>query len=345
MKRLLICLFLFLFSFSCAFAAENKYAGKRWGFSHMVSTPGCDFAWSKDGRHLSFRVVRNDISYIYRIRDIWKVIEGKTLPGKLKTELVYTIHSPVKFFKFSPDLTKAAYSVSEGGGYALYCVTFAVQKTKRLTFGMAPEWSPKGDKIAFYFMGNNGNYGIGIINPDGTALKVLSALGDWNPVWSPDGKSLAFTSSREYSKGTTEYSNIYVMRLSPLSIMQVTKDKNAYHKNVKWSPVGRKLVYETFRGIEIVDVPPNKRKLIVNAGEYPVGHSFKPFFSPDGRWIFYRKEKGMGIYQHNTQEEVVIGGSNAWWDTVLAPYGEKIVFSILGSGSQSGIWVVEAFDY
>ena len=121
--------------------------------------------------------------------------------------------------------------------------------------------------------------------------------------------------------------------------------KNTFQKNVRWSPVGRKLVYETYRGVELIDVPPAKRKLIVNAGEYPIGHAFKPFFSPDGRWIFYRKERGMGIFQYNTQEEVIIGGSNAWWYTELGPYGEKIVFSILGSGPQGGVWVVEAFDY
>lgn len=334
-----------MLSLSLLFAAESRYSGKRWGFSHMIATPGADFAWSKDGRHLYFRVVSNDISYIYRIRDVWKVIKGQTVPGKLKTELLYTIRYPVKFFKFSPDLTKAAYSVPEGGGYALFTVTFGSSpQARRLTFGMAPEWSPKGDKIAFYFMGSNGKYGIATINPDGSGLKILSALGDWSPVWSPDGKSLAFISSREYS-GSSEYSNIYVMRLNPLSIMQITRDKNTFQKNVRWSPVGRKLVYETYRGVELIDVPPAKRKLIVNAGEYPIGHAFKPFFSPDGRWIFYRKERGMGIFQYNTQEEVIIGGSNAWWYTELGPYGEKIVFSILGSGPQGGVWVVEAFDY
>lgn len=336
---------IFLVFADSAYCAENKYSGKRWGFSHMLATPASDFAWSRDGKHLSFRAEINDVSYIYRIRDVWKVIKGQTVPGKLKLDLLFTINAPVKFFKFAPDMTKAAYSVSEGGGYSMYVVTFGLKKTRRLTYGMAPDWSPKSDRIVFYFMSSKGRYGIAVINPDGSGFKILSERGDWDPIWSPDGKSISFLSSRDYAGNTTEYSNIYIMTLSPKSIMQVTRDKNIFQKNIEWSPVGKKLVYETFRGVEIVDIPTRKRKLIVNAGDYPIGHAFKPTFSPDGRWIFYRKERGMGIFQHNTQEEVVIGGSNAWWGPVLGPQGEKIVFSVFGSGQQAGIWVVEAFNY
>ncbi len=337
--------FLLFFSFVPeSFCAENNYAGKRWGFSHLVATSATDFAWSQDGRHLCFRVVENDFSYIYKIRDVWKVVSGKTMPGKLKLDLMYQIKSPVSDFVFSPNLMQAAYCISEGGGYSLYVVNFSANKSKRLTYGMAPKWSPKGDKLAFYFMGAKKLYGIATINPDGTNLKILSELGDWGPVWSPDGKSIAFLSARNYNKGTTDYSNIYVIRQEPYSIMQVTRDKNVFQKNLSWSPIGKKIVYETFRGVELVDTASMSRKLLVSKGDYPASHVFSPFFSPDARWVFYRNEKGMGIYQHNTQEEVVIGGSSPWFSPVLDPSGIKIVFSV-SAAKEKGIWVVEAFNY
>lgn len=326
-----------------AAASKNNYSGKRWGFSHLTATQATDFAWSKDGKHLCFRVLKNDISYIYKIRDIWKIVSGKTLPGKLKIDLICSIPSPVKYFEFSPNLMQAAYCVSEGGGYTLYVVNFSAKRSRKLTYGMAPKWSPRGDKIAFYFMSEKKRYGIATIDPDGRNFKPLSILGDWAPVWSPDGKSIAFLSSRQYNPSATDYSNIFLIKMEPFSIRQITRDKNVFQKNLSWSPIGRRLVYETYRGVEMVDITTRARKLIVSKGDYPTLHNFEPFFSPDGRWIFYRNEKGMSICQHSTQQEVVIEGSTMWHNPVLAPDGVKIVFSVKGKGE--GIWVVEAFNY
>ena len=343
LKILFFSFVLFIFSFQSVLSTNN-YSGKRWGFSQLVSTNANDFVWSSDGRILCFRVVQNDISYIYKMRDVWKVVGGQTLPGKLKIDLLYQIKAPVRDFVFSPNLTQAAYCLSEGGGYALYVANLSTGISKRLTFGMGPQWSPKGDKLVFYFMGSRKLYGIATINPDGNNLKILSELGDWGPVWSPDGKSIAFLSARGYNTGTTDYSNIYVIRTEPYSVMQLTRDKNIFHKNLRWSPIGKKLVYETFRGIELADTVNLKQQLLVSKSDYPSKHIFTPYFSPDARWIFYRKEKGLGIYQYNTQEEVVIAGSSPWIDPVLDPSGIKIVFSVTQDEGR-GIWVVEGFNY
>ena len=326
------------------FSADNNYTGKRWGFSQLVATPARDFVWSADGRTLCFRVVQNDMSYIYKMRDVWKVVGGQTLPGKLKLDLLYQIKAPIRDFEFSPNLTQAAYCLSEGGGYSLHVLNFSTGKSNRLTFGMGPKWSPKGDKLVFYFMGSKKLYGIATINTDGKNLRILSELGDWGPVWSPDGRAIAFLSAREYVEGTTDYSNIYIIRTEPYSVMKLTRDKNVFHKNLRWSPIGKKLVYETIKGIELVDTANLSKKSIVSKNDYPGDHVFAPYFSPDARWIFYRKEKGIGIYQYNTQEEVVVSGSNPWIDPVLDPSGVKLVFGV-NQANGRGIWVVEAFNY
>lgn len=350
-----ILLFSIYFSITPLYSADNTYSGKRWGYSHMTLTKATDLAWSKDGYFIYYRTVADDGSTICRLRDKWKNIRKQdnsgnmkleTVPGDLRIETLYKINAPVKYFVFSPDTTKAAYCIPEGGGYALYILNLATKETRRLTYGMAPSWSPKSDKIAFYFKGSNGRYGIGIINPDGNNFKVLSALDDWSPVWSPDGKSIAFLSARDYvTKGTMDYSNIFVIKLEPYSITQITREKNTWQKNLSWSPIGKKIVYQSSKGVEIADVPPKSIKLVESADKYRLDHAFKPVFSPDGRWIFFRREKGMGLVQHNTFQGAPIEGSAPWWSPAVDSTGKKIVFNLWSESSKAGIWVVEAFDF
>ncbi len=322
----------------------------------MTLTKASDLAWSKDGNFVYYRTVADDGSTICRFRDAWMNIRKQdnagnmkleTVPGNLRLETLYKITAPVKYFAFSPDTTKAAYCIPEGGGYALYVVNLATKDTRKLTYGMAPSWSPKSDKIAFYFKGSNGRYCVGIINPDGSNFKVLSSLDDWSPVWSPDGKSIAFLSAREYANnnGTMDYSNVFVIKLDPYSITQITRDKNVWQKNLSWSPVGKKLVYQTARGVEISDVPPKTTKVVESSDKYKIDHAFKPVFSPDGRWIFFRREKGMGLIQHNTFQGAPIEGSAPWWSPAVDSTGKKIVFNLWSESSKAGIWVVEAFDF
>ncbi len=343
--RILILLIL-VFSFTCVGArAEDLYLGKRWGFSLLTKTPVNHIVWSSDARYMFFTITGDDMSYIYRLKDVWKIIKGKTLPGDIRPERIIEVKGRIQDFSASPDRMSATYSISEGGEHAgLYVANLAACQTKRIADGKGAQWSPNGRRILFYFMGKKGNFGIALINPDGTALRILSELGDWGPCWSPDGNNIAFLSSRGFSPGTTGYSNIYIMRLNPAGITQITHDTNSLQKNLQWAPKGKKLVFENYQGVEIIDVTNFRRKTIISRSDYFTSHRFLPFFSPDGRWIFFRKEKGMGLYEIYTQEEINLEGSIIWESLTLSPDGKKVAFSVF-SGNKRGLWVVEAMPY
>jgi TolB protein len=62
----------------------------------------------------------------------------------------------------------------------------------------SPAWSPRGDKIAFTMRQGRSRYDIYIYDLKTTRItRITSNQGDnENPVWSPDGRFLAFSSSR-----------------------------------------------------------------------------------------------------------------------------------------------------
>jgi Tol biopolymer transport system component len=325
--------------------AEELYLGRRWAFSQLTATPVSHIAWSGDGKFLFFTLVGDEMSYIYRIKDVWKIRGGKTIPGNLRPEKIMEVRGKIQDFSFAPDRLAAAYSISEGAEYAgLYVANLATGQTMRIAQGRGPRWSPQGGKIAFYFFGKKRVFGIATINLDGSGLQVLSELNDWLPIWSPDGSSLAFLSARGFTAGSTGFSNIFVVRLNPLSTTKITQDSSAVQKNLAWGQKGRKIIFETYQGIEIVDTQSFQRKLVIPKTEYYVSHVFSPVFSPDGKWIIFRKETGMGLFQLYTQEEITVEGSIPWEHMALSPDGRKVSFSV-STGVKRGVWVVEAMEH
>ncbi|MDQ7823399.1 MAG: hypothetical protein RDV48_11435 [Candidatus Eremiobacteraeota bacterium] len=337
---------LLLWGAATACHGENQYSGKRWGFSQLTATPASHIAWSPEGKYLYFTIIGNDTTYLYRIKDVWKIIKGKTLPGNIRPEKVIEVKGRVKDFSISQSRMSMAYSVPEGAEYGgLYVANLVTLETKRIAQGRGPLWSPRDDgRILYYFMGKKGLFGIALINPDGSDMRILSELGDQRPIWSPDGSQIAFLSSRGFSQGTTGYCNIYLMSLNPFSTKQVTHDQNSYQKSLQWAPRGKKILFESYKGVELVDTGNFARTVVVSRGDFFSSHSFEPFFSPDAQWAFFRRETGMGIIGIYTKEEVTVEGSVPWEHVTLAPDGKKVVFSVSQEGKRRGIWVVEAFD-
>jgi len=97
---------------------------------------------------------------------------------------------------FSPDGTKIAFESDRSGTQQLYVMDADGSNPKRISFGggryATPNWSPRGDLIAFTRTGG-GAFRIGVMNPAGGGEKLLtSSWGDEGPSWSPNGRVLLF---------------------------------------------------------------------------------------------------------------------------------------------------------
>ena len=104
-------------------------------------------------------------------------------------------------------------------------------------------WSPDCKKIAFVLdvlQGTDGKLQINTCSADGAGSKVLipNTAFEESPRWSPDGKRLAWVSTRH---GNQE---IYSARADGSDVKRLTNDA-AMDNNPAWSPDGKKIAFAT----------------------------------------------------------------------------------------------------
>jgi serine/threonine protein kinase len=114
---------------------------------------------------------------------------------------------------WSPEGREVAYSIERLGTFwpygrsgtgALRVVTVATGEKRRLSpegqDAVQPSWSPHGQRIAFWGLRPGGRRDLWTVARSGDAASVVALTDDsdldWNPVWSPDGRSLCFASDR-----------------------------------------------------------------------------------------------------------------------------------------------------
>ena len=111
-------------------------------------------------------------------------------------------------------------------------------------------YNPGGDKITFE-SNVSGNVEIWTMRSDGTNLARLTN-GDsphWNPVWSPDGKMIAYTSDKlgdEAGLHNWRNYNIWIANPETQKEMLITGEEQI-DLNPVWSTDGKKIVYVTNR--------------------------------------------------------------------------------------------------
>ena len=110
--------------------------------------------------------------------------------------------------RWHPEQQTVAY-VSEaeegsGDGSEIYSISLESREVDQVTFdGPAEElgdWSPDGEWLIFYNMEPEEEQGIWLRNPAGVNLLRLTEGNDSNPVWSPNGKYIAFVRQQDDSQ-------------------------------------------------------------------------------------------------------------------------------------------------
>jgi TolB protein len=240
-------------------------------------------AWSPDGKHLAFARHEGDTILLY-VADVLDK-SGIADPGRAVDD------------RRSPD------DPHHRSGL------FALENLRRLTDRDAPEydavWSPDGKRLAFTLVkqsGTQGDLDVYTIAADGTDLRPFATTGDKlsheeSPAWSPDGKRIAFTSTRE---GNQEI----FLAPSPLvpdgrpsivpdrssSFRRLTNDP-ALDAHPTWSPDGKRIAFATARwgDLEIALMDADGSHL-TRLTESP-GLDDYPAFSPDGRHIAFTSNR------------------------------------------------------
>ncbi|HKE34529.1 MAG TPA: S9 family peptidase [Candidatus Acidoferrum sp.] len=256
----------------------------------------------------------------------------------------------------SPDGRHLAYSVAmrdePGRPYGqLWVMDLSTQKSIR--FGGDKDrsggavWSPDGKWIAFF--GRLGDkHGLMIAKPDGADVTVLaSPEGTNSPLpgtgneltWSPDGKQIAYISSKPDSRaaeasadpmvitrylykpdageGMTRFNDnqrlhIFVVDLATTQTRQLTKGDSDEH-SIDWSPDGKEILYLT-------NPEPNEDEFFnydvfalkvadgsvrrITSTEF---NEYDPLWSPDGKKILFR-----GTRRGLTDRETTMEDTHVW---------------------------------
>jgi Tol biopolymer transport system component len=229
----------------------------------------------------------------------------------------------------------------------LTCALLALSAAICLTLAVGPDSAPAAfpgtnGKIAFA-SDRDGNRGeIYVMEADGTAQTRLTnnLAADVEPAFSPDGRTIAFTSDRDTAPAEEE---IYVMKADGTGQTRLTHNDDE-DRWPAFSPDGSKIAFTGYRAagsryeIHVMNADGTGE---VNLSNNPAGaDDFAPAFSPDGTRIAFasnRDDNSGGYFGPNHEIYVMnADGSNVTrltnddipdGEPTFSPDGSKIAYT------------------
>ena len=217
-------------------------------------------AWSPDGKRLAFGSDREDKRQIYVIDlaggEAMKLTSAEESVGAFAwapdgRSLAFTSSDPrtdalkdreKKYAEF--DVIDADHRMSH-----LYVVDVETKKIRRLTSGAFTvgrfDWSPNSREIAFDHRinsdpANGGSADISVVTvADGAVRKLVTQEGpDSNPLWSPDGSTIAFESSMASQRFFFTNRRIATIAAGGGPIANLSAQFDEDPSIVRWTPSG-----------------------------------------------------------------------------------------------------------
>jgi Tol biopolymer transport system component len=191
--------------------------------------------------------------------------------------------------------------------------------------------SSKDGSYRLYGMAADGGHQGRVSNEKARATAPSQVFFEVEPAWSPDGGSIAFSSTRDVT------SHLYVMSADGKDVKRLTATGQA-DRHPTWSPDGKKIAYvHGFPGlITIMNADGTGRRSIVGGQ----AELTDPAWSPDGSWIAYaRREPGSPVRElwlihpdGSGLHQLTHLGAISYWPT-WSPDGKHVAFTSDRSGN------------
>jgi len=207
-----------------------------------------------------------------------------------------TLGGPLRAARWAPDGRALAYQTR--GGQTLVAAALdgdrstAVSPVAHYVFDSVSAWSPDSRKIAY-----SGRFGLEIVNADGTGRRRIAWYRDeYDPAWSPDGTTIAFTRARwPPTSLTPPHGQLLIVSAKGAERVSLLSPRPSIPVGASFSPNGDWIATGSLRGEGVTVV--NARgsgEVLKLAGCCPAR---QVAWSPDGEKIaFLNGESALGAF-------------------------------------------------
>lgn len=254
----------------------------------------------------------SDIAFIStrggRFKELWVMrFDGGDLRQLTRNQTINLAPS------WAPNGRTLLYTSYRDGRPRLYEVDARTQKRRRVLGGpglvVGGRYAPNGRQIAVSREESRGNTEIVILDDRGRPVEVVARNEgiDVSPTWAPDGRRLAFCSSRGGSP------QIYVVDALGGGLRRVTH-QGSYNTSPAWSPTGERIAYTgrvpggSFQ-IFVVDLGTGGLRQVTQGP----GDNTSASWSPDGRYLIFsstrsgREELYVSDWRGRRQHRLIAG--------------------------------------